>query len=349
MLSKHNAELRNLLKRIDHKVSSAVGHPDLMEALNLATEFGAPIKFDNKTPAILAIVLAFISICAAAYVFFIVKTPSQMEIILLVMLFIATGLSFAFIARRNQSVTKLSEAIFHHDLLLDNNLQRMPTEHYIHWLQNQFDGFSLGNHANEIHKRYEGLFEGEEHRFKYQYFHYHYVTKRVEEDPASFQRGRHGRRSRTVYDHYDRFGIIVPFDSVKGVKLSRRGFSLFGGSGYRTASNAFNKLFNVSALSEMMAAKFLKPRIVVEFEQICKKLQVVSYQFNNAGELCFVFKDKDLVWAKRRYGLESIELFVREIEGFTHLPKLNMALTHIHTLLKFSDNNFSETRTEITP
>ncbi len=104
----------------------------------------------------------------------------------------------------------------------------------------------------EIRALYKGHYQGKEHSFDYHYYHCHYVDKRT----TVTSNGKGGVKTKTVYDHYDRYGFYLPFRLVSNLALISKSAVDYQVRTYKPASNKFNKIYRVVADSEMKCGSF---------------------------------------------------------------------------------------------
>lgn len=230
----------------------------------------------------------------------------------------------------------VSERIFLLDALFNNDLKPVSTKGRMKALLSSFREFDRGNHTKELKALYRGHFRGDEHRFDYELYHFHYVRKRTVTTTDS----EGNTRTRTVYDHFYRHGLLLAFPFASGVSLSADRGLKFKGERYRTASNAFNRLFDVRAEKEMAAARLLNPAVVEQLTGVGKSLKNPVLEISAGGRLCLAFDDDDLLSQKPQHDLNNPAAFAEEIAGHTELAKLKALLDAVHDVLRLSDNNF---------
>jgi len=323
-----NRRLRAFLSSLEDDLSTAQNTDDLVAIVKRAKAFGTPLKFDNKIPNQLAFVLYALAVGVGLYMYSIDGD------ILMALLPFFGGIGFSVMAGlRNAKANTLSDGIFKRDILFDNEMTAITRglARQTRSLIQTFADFRRGNHEREVRELIRGTFTGEEHSFIYHYFHFHYVDR---------YETVVGSKRRTVYDHHDRYGILVQFDFTQNMAIQSFGRLRNWSATFRTASNRFNKLYDVEAALELDAAKFLKPKVVVAFEDFYRKFYKPNFEFTSTGELCMSFNDKGLVQVGHSYSLNEPDLFIEELRQANDLPKLKVALEHIHTLMKYSDSNF---------
>ncbi|MBV1934609.1 MAG: hypothetical protein KUG59_07955 [Parvibaculaceae bacterium] len=244
--------------------------------------------------------------------------------------FLVFGLALGIFGfARDFKVDSISKKMFAQDVLYDNQMTPVTTglDDQAKSLAQSFGEFRRGDHKRGFKQVLQSHFSGEEHSFTYRYFHFHYVDK------------RNGSKGSTYY-HYDRYGLLVQFDFAQSMAIQNYERQKNWGNKFKTASIRFNKIYKVDAASEMDAAKFLKPKVVVALEDIHHHFYKPNFEFSPTGELCMSFDDSDLILLQRKHGLNAPDQFIKELQK-DNLPKqLQIALEHIHTLMKYSDSNF---------
>jgi hypothetical protein len=148
-------------------------------------------------------------------------------------------------------------------------------------------------------------------------------------------------RTRAVYDHFDRFSLIIPFKFASDIAIVQDR-NKHQGIFWETASIDFNKKFGVYAKTKETAAKFLTPKIIIEIEKLEACYSNLNLEFNQNGDLCLSFSNGDTLRATRNHGLDEPKAFIEEIKCHTQLGKLDTTLDIVHTLMKYSDNNFTD-------
>lgn len=336
----HNQRLKAALQEIQERVSSATSDHDLVAAINLLKGFPSPVRYDNRTVHYICIPFLILSIAAAYF--------GSQEPELEVMLFaggITGGLTFIIylwiLFSRRSSLSELSDQIHTKTILFDNGLTNIKAGGRLaaKRLGQEFYDFQRGNHSREIMQTIKGHYHGSEHDFEYRYHRFHYVDRRTETYVTTVN-GKSQVKTRTVYDHYDRYSFIIPFPFARNLYILQNR-NRHPGVFWETASLDFNKKFGVYADTEQSAAKFLTPKIIIELEKLDTIHLSINLEFSNQGNLCLSFTDGDTMRASRTNGLDDPAAFAEEIGGHTNLHKLDTTLEIVHTLMKYSDNNFS--------
>ncbi len=333
----HNKRLHQFLIYANEALNNAKEPQDLIEVVEKARQFNGKFRFKNRN-----FYLSFLGIFAL----FLTLLPISIDhdngfgIFLSITLLMIAGMLFNRMRSRNRRTARLAQRIFYRDLLFDNQLEIAQSvgPYSIEALQQRFTEFDRGNYSRSIESLIQGKFTGEKRSFSYHYLHFHYVNRREITETDS-----QGREStRVVYDHYDRYGLLLPFPYITAVKIQHQPKLLGLNKGtYQPASIDFNKQFHVWAKEEFQAARFLTPTTVQTIENIPQHFKKAALEFATDGELLFMFEDDDLISAKRQYDLNDPDAFLQEIAGITELPRLKDALKIIEILIAESDNNFA--------
>lgn len=328
-LAKAIAELTGQLGQINNKT-------ELLQLLDKLALLPQPIRYHYKQRWYLCSVGLLLSILVAVLTYqlqadtLLYYIAAAMALISLIPLLIA----WHHIHQLNQ----FTKQLFWKNALLDNQLTLLKKADWpptANWLQ-QFAEFKRGNYKREFKQLIQGHFTGSEHSFTYHYWHFHYVNRRTEVSTNS--KGQ--VTTRTVYDHYDRYGLIVPFAYCSNLFITAFAADGIKGERYSSDSGRFNKLFQVRSADPMQAARFLKPAIIIALEEQAAALKQLNLAFSDNGELCISFADKNVLDSQPTYGLDQLALFRQSIEQPTALPKLQQLLNTVHHLLRHSDSNF---------
>jgi hypothetical protein len=252
------------------------------------------------------------------------------------------GLLWFWLRSRKHWRNDVSERIFLLDALFNNNLKpvEFSGDSMAKSLCDEFREFKRGNDIRRIEALYKGRYEGDDLSFEYQLYYFHYVQKRTQ----TYKDSNGNTQTRTVRDHYYRHGILMDFPYAKALSLDGDHRIKFQGEDYRGTSNAFNKTFKAKANDPLSIARFLSPVLEERFVQFSKAFKLPTLEVSFKGRLCLAV-DNDVLALKRQYGLDNPRAFAEEIEGHTDLSKLQEMLALIHDVMRFNDNNFSNTNT----
>ena len=337
--SSENKQLATFLQSLRTQIYHAKTREDLRHVLHTVRSFGRPLCYNNTSYWLgfsMGILLGLLAILYAYWY------PNSVSAPWLIGAGGLTSVIFAvLIYMRRSKVNDLSDALFKQDVYLDNNWQSVPYhgKKLAAQLSRQFSEFKRGNHSREIEWLVKGTYQGTDHQFDYHAYHFHYVDQRQVTSTIRDSKGNVRVTTRTVYDHFHRYGLYLPFRFARNIAITNSWFGGFFSSSYKPASVEFNRKFKVSASDELSAAKFLKPAVVVEIEDLGKALSGLNLEFNAASELCISFEQNICQW-QRQHGLDEPDAFLQEIEGDQKLVTLQKTLERIHTLMRHSDNNF---------
>lgn len=339
----HNSKISNLLKTISESVKYAQSQEDLIAALSPAVNFKGKIGYDNSSTWL---VILGSALAITLSIIFGMPNGRSMETWAIGVISLSMITSFVFLAltfSRKQKINNLSDKIIRANILFTNRLSELPIDgkDLAESLCKEFAEFNRGNDKKEILSLLEGSHQGDRHTFNFKVYDYHYVIRRTETRSVSDGKGGMRTETRTVYDHYYRHGLMMDFDLYKSLAVMEDKVKISGET-FRPASNEFNKKFSVIAQTELIAAKFLKPAVVLAFEDLGKTFTDLNFEINSEGKLCLSFKDDDLVFTKRQSGIENPEEFVKELRERSKPVKLAMLLDFICNILRLSDNNFGE-------
>lgn len=337
----HNEKLTALLNSISVGLREATSQNDLITAVSLALRFEGKIQYENSVAWTVVVFSLAIMVIAGYFGF---SSGNGVNPWALAAMFISGSagvVAVGYVVNRNGEIKELSDKIFRTNILFDNNLSEVEIngEELAQSLGNHFKEFDRGNHLREIVSIVKGVHNCEKHTFEYQIFHFHYVVRRTETRIVSNGKGGTRTETRTVYDHYNRHGLIMNFCLYTSLAVLEHGARI-SGEPFRPASNEFNRHFKAMAKTEIDAAKFLKPAVVVLFEDLRSNFSEINFEINSDGLLCLSFDDEDVIYCPRRYGIEDPANFIKEIEGLTEAKKLKALLSFITCVMRLSDNNF---------
>ncbi|TXR51408.1 DUF3137 domain-containing protein [Reinekea thalattae] len=335
-----NSAIKQLLKSIDKQLDQATSSEDVLNAVSLAVSFGAPVRFNYFKPILIGCVLLLIAIGLLTYGFqYEPSDATDAAVLVGMLLFIAGIVPMVVAGLAKKRLRKVSDKAFQIDSLLDNKLSKQAAPS-ARELAQQYTEFNQGNHKREIWDWYRGEYEGSEHSFHYFYYRFHYVDRRRETYTTTNSKGETVTKTRIVYDHYDRYGLIMPYEFAKNLHIVSRGMRGDYEKKYKTDSLVFNKDLTVYCDDDLDAAKFFKPSIIVAFEDFGKEFKRINLEIPDNGNLCLSFDNSDLLNGTREKDLTEPQAFYDELAGHTDLVKLNTALEFIHQVMKHTDSNF---------
>lgn len=334
----HDQKLTALLQQISHKVEAAQSKDDLIATIAQVKDFGGPLKFKHSRHKLLALIAGLIAAVTGLFADEIYAQWHHSTTPFTIFFALCTAGLLFYMWRKSASVHSLAKRLYLRALLFDNHLRELTSE--ISILESRlfadYAEFRRGNYSRKITEGYEGHYQGDTHAFDYAFYHFHYVDQRTETETDS----KGNTKTRTVYDHYDRYGIALDFRLVRQLAITGKAISGFKGERYKPSSNRFNRLFKVAAGDEMAAARFLQPAVVLACEEAATHFKVLNLEFNGDGGLCMSFDNNKVVYGEPQYDFNAPDGFMREVGTVNVLPELRAALEFIHTLMVFSDNNF---------
>ncbi|ROP59989.1 hypothetical protein EDF81_2813 [Enterobacter sp. BIGb0383] len=339
----HNQRLKALLEQAAQDIEAARSEDQLVAVIERVKAFDGPLVYHfvwSKAlmivPCVIAGLMSLIHIAIAS--------PSISEEFLLTIWFpcgVIALCGFMYMSGKNGRIRKLSERLYIRNLLLDNRLRELGAE--LPALQQRLltDFFELrrGNHSRQLKAGYEGYYQGHTHAFTYRFYHLHYVDRRTE----TYTDSKGNRKTRTVDTHFDRYGIVMPFQFVSQMAILSTRVDGLKGVSYQPSSNRFNRQFKVLAGTEMIAARFLKPTIVLACEEAASRFKALNLECNAQASLCMSFGNGEwIASARQKYDFKTPDAFIAEVKEHTVLPELHAALDFIHTLMVYSDSNFQK-------
>ncbi|MBF7073117.1 hypothetical protein ISG33_06860 [Glaciecola sp. MH2013] len=129
---------------------------------------------------------------------------------------------------------------------------------YWQQLRSLFSMFDCGDEGQCITKRYLGGVDNT----PFTLFEFKYVKVRRSHTTDS---NGNSRTQKTRTTHY-KYGMIVQFDNFNYLSLNTRNSANGFNQKWDSSSHRFNKLFKVRCSSEVLAAKFFEPKVVLKFE-----------------------------------------------------------------------------------
>ena len=352
----HNARLRQLIREVASAASADSDRETLLAAVQRIRDFKGPLRFDNRTPRLIGILatLVFIAVMAFAQwgsaqakqwlTDFTTMTYDSVLLLAGVVALITLSAGFGFIWHRRNLLPTASEDIARRSSRLTAGLtaHATPRQQLLQELSSRFGDYARGNYSRELTQALQAVYPGAVHDLHYSYLQLHYVNKRVVTTTESDGKGGTRTVTKTVYDHYDRYSLVVDFPWVEGI-TARTG----SGSGldfehrYKTASTDFNKAFTLSGSSAMACAKFAKPVTVLHLLAMHRQLREMNLEFSFDGQLCISFEDKTMLDFHMPCDLYDAERFYGYIEAGARLPHLENVLALVHTLAEQHDDNFN--------
>ena len=351
-----NARLNELLAVSEASIGRTESKADLLEVIHEFASYNGPLKF-NFTRAwwlfgagllLLASAVALYwvgSIYSVALFFYRLEIDPDLFGLGTGSLGIMIAVwSLAWMKSKSDRLPSLSNRIARLSSYFDNGLsfRKELSGWTLNMLDAQFGDFRRGNYSRELVESIRGEFAGTLRNLPFHYRQLHYVNKRTVQTTVTDKDGKTRTETRVVYDHYDRYSLVIDFPWVTGISVRSDDQSQ---NDYRwpmdTASPDFNKAFRLTGRSEMLCARFIKPSTVLHLLKLFDILDRPNLEFSDDGKLCLSFASSDLLAFGTQYSLASPNEFYAEISAGVDLPRLMSALQWSHALSELHDDNFT--------
>lgn len=352
----HNARLKALIQSVEGAISPESNKDELLAAVQQVRDFKEALQFDNSTPKTLG--LGSLAVIVAAIAFgqwapleakawltrlFGMQYGESLSLVGAVALVVMIA-SFIFMRVRSNRLHKVSEDIARYSSWDTIGLYSIdtPREVLLQRLLQDFGDYNRGNYSREITSAANAVYPGAVHELPYAYYQLHYVNKRIVTTTESDGKGGTRTVTKTVYDHYDRYSLVIDFPWVEGVTAQTTGGSVLNFEHrHDTASSEFNKAFTLSGGTRMACAKFAKPVTVLHLLAMHKHFRGMNLEFSWHGQLCMSFEDSNTLDFDMRCDLSTPDEFHAWIDEGVRLPHLENALAMVHTLAEQHDDNFN--------
>ncbi|SMQ24197.1 hypothetical protein SAMN04488483_1481 [Pseudomonas helmanticensis] len=351
-----NARLNRLLVDSEASLATAESNADLLKTIQAFVSYNGPLKF-NYTRAWwffgtgLLLIAGTVALCWFANTYTVAVFFYQLEIdpVMFGMAIGFLGLVIvvgSLIRMKSQSnrLPSLSNKIARLSSYFHNGLTGLEEDKRVtlNKLDAQFGDYKRGNYSREVVTSIRGVFTGTLRKLPYTYHQLHYVNRRTVHTTVTDKDGKTKTVTRVVYDHYDRYSLVIDFPWVAGISVRSDDHKQNDyPSPMDTASPDFNKAFCLTGSSEIICAKFIKPSTVLHLLKVFNVLQVPNLEFADSGKLCLSFASSDLLTYGTQYSLSSPNEFYAEVDAGVELPRLMSALQWSHALSELHDDNFS--------
>jgi hypothetical protein len=355
-----NARLNELLTVSEANIDSAESTADLLKVIHEFASYDGPLKF-NCTRAWCFFGTGLLLIAGAVVLFGYMNTYSVVSFFqrlhiepgLVGAVTGVLGIGFAvgsmkWMTSKADRLPSLSRrtaelsSYFHNELMFLEE----DSDWTLDELDAQFGDYTRGNYSREFVESIEGVFTGTLRELPYNYRQLHYVNKRTVQVTVTDKEGKTKTETRVVYDHYDRYSLVIDFPWVTGISVRSDDQSENDYSWpMDTASPDFNKAFCLTGQSEILCAKFIKPSTVLHLLKLFDILHRPNLEFSDNGKLCLSFASSDLLAFGTEHTLASPNEFYAEISAGVALPRLMSALQWSHALSELHDDNFALTAT----
>lgn len=355
-----NRQLSDFLNALEGKINRSNALRELLDCCVAAGRYPAKLQYDNSIPTwcafatgTLMAAIAFIALYDnGSYLDILtsyIAVPSiTAQFASLVAVIIAASIFFAslgVIASRDHQIGEMATSLKFKAALAHNGLtiDRSPRDLTLDRLIQSFGDFARGNHSRGIEEAYTGHYARGDIRLDFSYYRLHYVNRRIE----TYSDAKGQTKTRVVYDHFDRYSLVIPFTWVREVSVRSDGQDdLDRDFQYRTNHPDFERRFRLTASSQMKAAKFAKPAVVVLLTELGRTLEDINLEFDANGLLCISFGDTDLLdFESPSHSLMEPEALAQAITEDMPMPKLRNLLALVQALSNACDNNFAHPQT----
>lgn len=315
-----NKLLRTALESSEQDIREARNSDELAKAIQPLAAFGENIRFHPQIPLFfvaLGLLLLVLGILGAGRI----AGIGNLIIVGAVIAFFG----FRRFRKNRKIIPNLTQLALRRLRLLSNGLLEPDEshEHIYGQLLNDFSDYDRGNHSRDLHHVLDGQIDIQGEKRPLRYVHFHYVNQRKE---TYTDRGE--LKTRIVYEHFDRYSLVVPDCSLRNVSaFSDRTKALKGQVRWDTSLDSFNRRFTLSGGSEMECAKFARPSIILHVEKMAQDLAGLNIEYGYDGSLCVAFDNADLLsFADPGITLHQPAQFLALIEEGIALPRLDHVL-----------------------
>lgn len=333
-MREHNQRLSKFINNAQLTILEAKTSQDLLDLIDEARSFNGNFQYNNRD--ILIYLGIDLIIMLFSYLMLQLFNHGFWGITLIITVIALIPIIGLYFSRR-KSISGLADDIFWKDLYIDNNLSFSDDYRYeISALKNRYQDFRRGNYSQSIEQLLSSFYLHEEESFNFHYYHFHYVDERIVEKTDS-----DGKKTiEKKYDHYDRYGVILPYEVVKNVSIIHNPKMVgHNTSDYEPSSLNFRKLFKVKTQDTFQASKLLTPSIVEFFESLPQEFKDIVIEFKE-NEFLLSFTDQDVISAKREYDFNNLDLFFQEIQKINELPKLLKLHNICNYFIRSTQNSF---------
>ncbi|WP_025562878.1 hypothetical protein [Psychromonas sp. SP041] len=337
-----NKKIKEIVLSAKEELAKAESEKDLVTIIDKVIALDYPLKYDNTVQW--SVGTAFAATSVPLYFYFLEVTNYFLlaHYFMLACPLIVAASFFGYALMRTNSVSELSDEIFKMDLIFDNKLKPIKTrigKGYAKKLKGQFCEFDRGNYSREISFLAEGNYDNNGCKLPYDYYSFHYVNQRTEVVVTSNGKGGTTTSTRTVYDHFHRYGIMFDHNAASSVMICSSTPLSKLEQKFEPASLKFRKEFSVTCADQMEASKLTKPTVVLKFEEMADEFDGLNFEASENGRACLSVRN-NLMGVTRKAGLEYAISFKEEIEQNNQLKKLDKLLSFAVFINDKTDNNF---------
>lgn len=354
-----NRSLAAALAEADASLQKARDLDGVVEALQPLGAGGDELKFDYSTlwmqiggAAALIVIALFVAFTPGEFGYGTRGFTGFVWILLMLGLAMG-GVALRKIWSKSSRIPDLTEMALSRAALFSNGLTWTagPAEEIRASLTKRFGDYKRGNYSRDITRAYDGTLKTESGDRPFQYVQLHYVDRREEVYYETDSNGRQVQKTRIVYDHFDRFSVVVPGCNARNVTVaSDNSAPVAWKTVWPTTLKEFNRRFTVSGETEMACAKFARPATILHIQTMDGYFGGLNIEYDEQGDLCVSFNNGNIL--NRRDPDVTLKHPVRFIEAISHgieLPNLDAALALIRILVEKSTDSFRDVAPETPP
>lgn len=332
----HNILLKTALEEALGQIQKSRSLNDLNATVQWLKRLPFPLRYENS-PVIIRILALF-----SANALLLIFTPIKVNNPSFIFIYLITcAVSIRIWGSRTKHLHQLSKDLIQQATYLANNLQEIKItnkEDHANQLAKNFDDFKRGSYG-EITQYLKGYYEGAEHNFTFKLYRYEYYDHLDLHTVGGLETDRIHKRIQKL-PFYTRHSIIVPFHHARNIQILQQNLFNPSNDKLNSASIKFNEIFNVYAEDELLLAKFLTPKVLETFLAMAQYYPTMNVEFNASNDLCISFADDTITIPPIVKQTDTLDNLISVLESPPNLPKLWLMLDYVHTLMKFSDNNF---------
>ena len=230
----------------------------------------------------------------------------------------------AIMWRRFSSVKNIGSQLYVRAVAINAGVERdyeFDGKAYWRELKSSFGLFKCGDEGQCITKR----FLGKVNNTSFILFEFKYVN--VTRSTSTDSNGN-TRTSESRSTHY-KYGMLVQFSEFNYLTLNTKRFA----TKWDSASRTFNKLFKVRCATEIQAAKFFDPKVVLAFADNFGFIK--SMDVNSQSLACFELPKHVFPTQVKKPSLRNADDFVQQLRQPAQIPMLESA----KQLIQFINQN----------
>lgn len=346
----NNKAISAFLEGIRNDAEKAGSEAELLAICGKVREFlsnGGTLAYDLSayywTAGVSALVGAIFAYCYLTIPEF-ENTLDLWGVGILVVLAIITLVALVSAGSLGETVDEICKDMFYKDLHYDNQFTDLPAAQCLSFseLEGKFGDFSRGDKKRAIDSMIGIVCKNKDGSSSlYRYYTFSYVEVTNTEVYVPNGKGGGTWVKTRVETTYHRYGILFDFPWVKNLAVTKGdGQSFDYQVSFETGSTDFNSTYSIGAETEHAAAKFLKPAVILAFENIAGYLSNLAVEFNKYGEMCVSFSDSDLIEMGCKYSFHQLDEFEKQIAAKNHPVKLTQLHEFISVLKRHNDDNF---------